>query len=144
MPLLVLARGSAIFGFEATGEICLRGETDCFSRIVNRASCQQIFERFGQTVGSDVFRWCAIGQRSEISLQLTLAHIHCCRHLPKIEAMIVIMLIDYLFESLDEQVRAADRYVMIFRIHRRELSVPEQLWCYQLPDEIFQNSANSL
>ena len=62
MPLLVLAWGSAIFRFKATGEICLRGETDGFSRIVNRASCQQIFERFGQTVGSDELGWSAARQ----------------------------------------------------------------------------------
>ena len=131
MPLLVLARGSAIFGFEAAGEICLRGEPDGFRRISNRGSCQQIFERFGQTVGSDVFRWCATGQRSEFSLQLALAHIHRRRHLPEIEAMVVIMLIHYLFESLDEQIRTANRYIMVFEIHRQELSTLAKTWCYR-------------
>ena len=144
MPLLVLARGSAIFRFEATGEIRLRRESYGFRRVMNRASYHQIFERFGQAEGSDVFRWRATGQGFEFSLQLTLADIHCRGHLPKIEAKVVIILIDYLFESLDEQIRTADRYVMVLRIHRRELSIPAPLWCYQLPDKVCQIIANSL
>ncbi len=124
MPLLVLGRGSAVFRFEATRKVGLRGKPDGSCSVPNCGPCQQVFERFGQAEGPDVFRWGATGQKLEFSLQLTLAHIHCRRHLPNVETMLVKMLIHDPFELLDEQVRAANSYAIILRIHRRELSIP--------------------
>ena len=66
---------------------------------------------------------------------------HCRRHLPKIEAMVVIMMIHYPFELPKEQVRTANGYAMVFRIHTRELSIPERCYRYQYPDEVSQNNA---
>ena len=60
--LPVLGRGSAVLRFEATRKVSLGGEADGFRRVANRASCQQIFERFGQAVGSDELRWSAARQ----------------------------------------------------------------------------------
>jgi len=104
VPVLVLARGPAIFGFETARKVGLRGETDGFRRVANRASCQQIYERLGQAEDSDVFRWCTAGQRFELSLQMALAHVHFCCHLFQMEALVVIMLFHYPFKSIDKQV----------------------------------------
>ncbi len=81
MSLLVLRRGSAVFGFKAACEICLRGEPDRFRRIPDRLSGQQVLQGFGQAVGPYILRGRAAGQRFELALQLALAYVQSRGHL---------------------------------------------------------------
>ena len=48
MPMLVLSGGPAVFGFEATGEIGLGGESDGSRRLPNRSSGQQVLQGQGR------------------------------------------------------------------------------------------------